>query len=183
MVYPRACGGTTSSSPVKAPVVGLSPRLRGNRAAVPAMRAPGRSIPAPAGEPREQHADTCPHRVYPRACGGTADSYYCNPGATGLSPRLRGNLGIVSHAGHKARSIPAPAGEPSGGTPWTAMSWVYPRACGGTANGVQSVRCHVGLSPRLRGNRRKELCPCDLDGSIPAPAGEPSAHFPMYVPS
>ena len=50
-VYPRACGGTFSRKPHSSLSEGLSPRLRGNlylRARVPE---PGRSIPAPAGEP------------------------------------------------------------------------------------------------------------------------------------
>ena len=85
----------------------------------------------------------------------------------GLSTRVRGNrLAPVLHpVGHG--SIPARAGEP-------AHRWaVYPRACGGTrVNGVESVNI-AGLSPRVRGNLGFTALEADLDGSIPARAGEP----------
>ena len=51
-VYPRACGGTISATPGMRPMVGLSPRLRGNHRPGPDRERHGRSIPAPAGEPR-----------------------------------------------------------------------------------------------------------------------------------
>ena len=63
----------------------------------------------------------------------------------GLSPRLRGNLLLLSYFGYYHGSIPAPAGEP--------------RACGGT--------------PRLRGNLAFAFATLELGRSIPAPAGEP----------
>ena len=51
-------------------------------------------------------------RVYPRACGGTVPSADAVNEAIGLSPRVRGNLGIdVSQQGAYG-SIPARAGEP-----------------------------------------------------------------------
>ena len=51
-VYPRACGGTDSGAKPEGFYDGLSPRVRGNRFSCPAIRVPGRSIPARAGEPR-----------------------------------------------------------------------------------------------------------------------------------
>ena len=50
-VYPRACGGTLLLGVPRTSVVGLSPRLRGNRSESGAGGGKNRSIPAPAGEP------------------------------------------------------------------------------------------------------------------------------------
>ena len=113
--------------------------------------------------------------VYPRACGGTLDGIRITSHIVGLSPRLRGNLGSIDWPPCHLRSIPAPAGEPVLPSPARRAYWVYPRACGGTPIIAVIVVVVLGLSPRLRGNRS----PCGWrlrhDGSIPAPAGEPSA--------
>ena len=50
---------------------GLSPRVRGNRAAAGEPDVPERSIPARAGEPTSRSDAINPSTVYPRACGGT----------------------------------------------------------------------------------------------------------------
>ena len=70
---------------------GLSPRVRGNPN--PRCQVCGQtgSIPARAGEPHTALIGECWHGVYPRACGGTQNIYAALAGATGLSPRVRGN--------------------------------------------------------------------------------------------
>ena len=50
-VYPRVCGGTTQEGGYNVNIVGLSPRMRGNRCADSGAEAAGGSIPAYAGEP------------------------------------------------------------------------------------------------------------------------------------
>ena len=54
-----------------------------------------------------------------------------------------------------------------------AMSWVYPRVCGGTAilDGIYAIA--IGLSPRVRGNRCLRPKSTIRQRSIPACAGEP----------
>ena len=70
-VYPRACGGTTTSCQNHSSSSGLSPRLRGNRPS-PSRIGPARgSIPTPAGEPLSVLPSYPIAPVYPRACGGT----------------------------------------------------------------------------------------------------------------
>ncbi len=131
-VYPRACGGTPSAARPMRIVGGLSPRVRGNRLTARPSRPRRRSIPARAGEPgaavREDHL----MRVYPRACGGTADELTALPSKSGLSPRVRGNLGQVAERRYHLGSIPARAGEPEAPPVGTQPPRVYPRACGGT---------------------------------------------------
>ena len=90
-VYPRVCGGTR---PVFSPFVyqyGLSPRVRGNRYAIPHCRLPIRSIPACAGEPGPTLTTASLDKVYPRVCGGTPGTVRFCQQRQGLSPRVRGN--------------------------------------------------------------------------------------------
>ena len=176
-VYPRACGGTKEKVEIQSCDLGLSPRLRGNqgKSRNPKLR-PG-SIPAPAGEPMRTGSVSMRTGVYPRACGGT-DAWFNHPRYTlGLSPRLRGNRECIMSKKHKKRSIPAPAGEPRCGKGWSLMLRVYPRACGGTTMVIPSPTPRAGLSPRLRGNRIAVEGDRGLDGSIPAPAGEPTLYY------
>ncbi len=173
-VYPRACGGTYRTLRNRPKPVGLSPRLRGN---LPHeflfYLCPG-SIPAPAGEPPAEPRLTTRSRVYPRACGGTRSLVSLSRRALGLSPRLRGNHSHESVHDQPVGSIPAPAGEPSSPGGFLSIPQVYPRACGGTADILDYVICDGGLSPRLRGNRSILVSSIAAEGSIPAPAGEPS---------
>ena len=153
--------------------LGLSPRLRGNRHRQRQPIAAARSIPALAGEPAIPVNTLLAVTVYPRACGGTADSHIVTIPSSGLSPRLRGNHLRQKLNPRNKRSIPALAGEPAS----LLSKWdrypVYPRACGGTPRKLRKKHIAVGLSPRLRGNllQRGQLAICG--GSIPALAGEP----------
>ena len=77
-------------------------------------------------------------------------------------------------------------GEPLCSTTHDPRSPVYPRVCGGTSLEANVVAVALGLSPRVRGNRRR--CPPGLllSRSIPACTGEPSqsaletAAYPVY---
>ena len=111
-VYPRVCGGTGQTELRREYLWGLSPRVRGNRARVAALDAGAGSIPACAGEPARSTGGRRPPRVYPRVCGGTVGASPPRPHATGLSPRVRGNLRSGSKRALAPRSIPACAGEP-----------------------------------------------------------------------
>ncbi len=155
-------------------LLGLSPRLRGNLRAGRLPQPRDRSIPAPAGEPVDKLTLYDIWWVYPRACGGTPARTLPLQRREGLSPRLRGNRQARGARGKPSGSIPAPAGEPR--VRWTGLHHhqVYPRACGGTAQGKTWLLKNVGLSPRLRGNLRYRVIRRAAERSIPAPAGEPS---------
>ena len=192
-VYPRVCGGTPASRSLMLPESGLSPRVRGNlRIRSPAAAASG-SIPACAGEPPSADIRHRQRGVYPRVCGGTGAVLFMDEAASGLSPRVRGNLRRRLPGRFHPGSIPACAGEPCvcrpypaalrvyprvcGGTHqvWRLLrgSRVYPRVCGGTTKAPGAKPPPKGLSPRVRGNRpnisRRPL----RWRSIPACAGEP----------
>ena len=153
-VYPRVCGGTAIQLGVHLFYRGLSPRVRGNLAYDnPGDRVFG-SIPACAGEPSLYPMRYSFLTVYPRVCGGTRVGIHYGHAMWGLSPRVRGNhLGLVRWA-ERTGSIPACAGEPAYLCAYKAKLPVYPRVCGGTHLGFWLKSPHVGLSPRVRGNRK-----------------------------
>ena len=98
---------------------------------------------------------------------------------TGLSPRVRGNLGRAGSAGLRLGSIPAGAGEPHQPLHLLRSSTVYPRGCGGTLSILSIEYSTQGLSPRVRGNPRAARRLPPINRSIPAGAGEPTAGGPV----
>ena len=193
-VYPRVCGGTGDMLNARRQLGGLSPRVRGNRRNSWTSANSAGSIPACAGEPPVRKPSTRLKPVYPRVCGGTADTktgqrttsvyprvcggtyHLCNRAgpAGGLSPRVRGNPDPHLALRCVTRSIPACAGEPLRLMWISTLPRVYPRVCGGTPR-IDALHHHAeGLSPRVRGNQCWNLGGAHIQGSIPACAGEPS---------
>ena len=70
-VYPRVCGGTSTSHTWATCSMGLSPRVRGNLRRSQRIAPRPRSIPACAGEPCIVLLRSRLQPVYPRVCGGT----------------------------------------------------------------------------------------------------------------
>ena len=112
-------------------------------------------------------------RVYPRVCGGTGVPLDAAGESVGLSPRVRGNRPLLPLRKGCRRSIPACAGEPVPFRFAQPALGVYPRVCGGTLPGYPWTMSGSGLSPRVRGNRRRRRRGRTGNGSIPACAGEP----------
>ena len=137
-----------------------------------------RSIPACAGEPTCAACGSAPVWVYPRVCGGTARAKLSLLPVGGLSPRVRGNHRRQQRLARQKRSIPACAGEPRSGARMISKRRVYPRVCGGTPNVPIAVTRARGLSPRVRGNLFSADFVQQVEGSIPACAGEPPKYRP-----
>ena len=154
-VYPRACGGTVDAAGAKAEITGLSPRVRGNPVVEIAGHHQRRSIPARAGEPQTNQPPGRPGGVYPRTCGGTVRLQARTRLNAGLSPRVRGNQQRIGQDVGVVGSIPARAGEPYLRRRHRPLRRVYPRACGGTPPPGHLPGTVPGLSPRVRGNRRR----------------------------
>ena len=91
---------------------GLSPRVRGNQRHYANGYGNARSIPACAGEPPGLAELRLIEKVYPRVCGGTPTYGVLDLTKQGLSPRVRGNLGVEYQRNAGIGSIPACAGEP-----------------------------------------------------------------------
>ena len=70
-VYPRACGETCLAVVERHGVMGLSPRMRGNRYRSFGLCLAAGSIPAHAGKPAKDAVAETALGVYPRACGET----------------------------------------------------------------------------------------------------------------
>ena len=177
-VYPRVCGGTRLAQAKERTAEGLSPRMRGNPSSADCGPAILRSIPAYAGEPMNARRARGQCQVYPRVCGGTAKCARSHAVCQGLSPRMRGNppaqaLPLLAHG-----SIPAYAGEPRPASGGGGSGRVYPRVCGGTEHRIRHCRHRYGLSPRMRGNRRRVPGRALSMRSIPAYAGEPAFILP-----
>ena len=85
-------------------------------------------------------------------CGGTGSGTTLRAAADGLSPRVRGNLGLQLRLHIDYRSIPACAGEPEAKLVYQRKEEVYPRVCGGTVTREPICCVKMGLSPRVRGN-------------------------------
>ena len=106
-------------------------------------------------------------------CGGTFCGYGFLRSCRGLSPRVRGNPLRGRRRNSRRRSIPACAGEPWSRSAASSLHKVYPRVCGGTGRWYAEGRRGRGLSPRVRGNPRRNSADERHIGSIPACAGEP----------
>ena len=172
-VYPRVCGGTSTSDRWSGLPAGLSPRMRGNLSRRVRADLVAGSIPAYAGEPGRRRRCPAAPRVYPRVCGGTGVRSRSRSRFWGLSPRMRGNHAVPVHDRRHLGSIPAYAGEPPSRAAWAMTTGVYPRVCGGTTVTSSTRPRNSGLSPRMRGNPRRVCCCLTVNGSIPAYAGEP----------
>ena len=132
LLYPRVCGGTTPGVCARCALVGLSPRVRGNRLKARHTWYYERSIPACAGEPSPSQPSCPPLPVYPRVCGGTNRAAVAYQRGNGLSPHVRGNPPPAPLPPSGRRSIPACAGEPHLPRHPRMRRRVYPRVCGGT---------------------------------------------------
>ena len=156
-VYPRVYGGTISSHHRVTNSMGLSPRVRGNHLAR-VLADPGLgSIPACTGEPLALKNRNGRCWVYPRVYGGTIIEVLVAGASDGLSPRVRGNLFTLQGDRVDVGSIPACTGEPRTSNRTSPHGPVYPRVYGGTGLGVLIFVGGVGLSPRVRGNRQREV--------------------------
>ena len=151
-VYPRTCGGTYEDRHCPYPLEGLSPHMRGNRAATVLCNGIPGSIPAHAGEPHTPPLCPLSTQVYPRTCGGTSAAAKSLYSWSGLSPHMRGNQSQDPEHEPTMGSIPAHAGEPRPAPLARIIGGVYPRTCGGTATERVFLRDEYGLSPHMRGN-------------------------------
>ena len=148
--------------------------MRGSPVRGNAFKLLKRSIPAHAGEPSASHRWPQAVGVYPRACGGAAGQPGGDRRGTGLSPRMRGSLRRGFFRTDCPGSIPAHAGEPAAVANRYRPGRVYPRACGGAFFSRLNLFSVLGLSPRMRGSPGERSQTRDIDGSIPAHAGEPT---------
>ena len=155
---------------------GLSPRVRGNRPGWAGRPVQSGPIPACAGQPSHHKSAIEFGRAYPRVCGATTRRLVTVLASWGLSPRVRGNRNSQNLSGMIFGPIPACAGQPFQLFSLSIYSRAYPRVCGATAGCTFRAASNRGLSPRVRGNRKKSPLRVGCGGPIPACAGQPQMH-------
>ena len=172
-VYPRVGGEPVGMHSKARYAPGLSPRGRGTPGRLRRSRSAARSIPAWAGNPSSGAAPRRPLWVYPRVGGEPDRPAPLSNVLEGLSPRGRGTRLVRGQRRVLRRSIPAWAGNPTGGPAPAPAQRVYPRVGGEPVYALRSVAGEQGLSPRGRGTPC-QCAPMPLSGrSIPAWAGNP----------
>ena len=150
-VHPRACGEHDNWQSVKNYIHGSSPRMRGTSCTFASHFAPGRFIPAHAGNIGSKRFSTTATTVHPRACGehiciGRKLTLVC-----GSSPRMRGTYGFNTALHVAVRFIPAHAGNILLPFLRQEKRAVHPRACGEHRSSASWARLTPGSSPRMRG--------------------------------
>ena len=111
------------------------------------------SIPACAGETRDDAVGRPAAEVYPRVCGGNRGILTQVTAVAGLSPRVRGKRPNLAVNELRYWSIPACAGETTASPSTSSTNTVYPRVCGGNRTRVPIIMTATGLSPRVRGKQ------------------------------
>ena len=174
-VYPRMYGETEVEQVIPGTNEGLSPHVRGNRIRRPSGCRSRRSIPACTGKPSPLRGEHHEETVYPRMYGETRQGMARLGSAWGLSPHVRGNPLNVLDAHVEVRSIPACTGKPVAARAERDHDVVYPRMYGETIKAVGNCYSPEGLSPHVRGNRRRRCSGGRDPRSIPACTGKPIA--------
>ena len=172
-VHPRGCGESVRIAYCMTAGSGPSPRVRGIPASSRRSPPAPRSIPAGAGNPWLWRAGLRQPRVHPRGCGESAFGSATMARHAGPSPRVRGIRRPSTARRRRRRSIPAGAGNPSGGGSETCRQRVHPRGCGESVDERLRVDRAVGPSPRVRGIPPAGIGGVERPGSIPAGAGNP----------
>ena len=170
-VHPRVRGERTLDLDNPVAQLGSSPRARGTAVPRPSPAAPGRFIPACAGN---GPASVSPGRappVHPRVRGERLGAMVMSEPNFGSSPRARGTvaggLGLVE----PQRFIPACAGNGEAKKATTASQAVHPRVRGERRNTTSCSYCLTGSSPRARGTAPCSSWRCIGPRFIPACAG------------
>ena len=174
-IIPAHAGNTGEGAETRAYPIGSSPRMRGTPDAVNhAPHAVG-IIPAHAGNTAPTPTWSRRPRDHPRACGEHNTGHHRRTLRTGSSPRMRGTRLHRDDAKPDPGIIPAHAGN----TYWTRWAGLpnadHPRACGEHWINARRNPKIMGSSPRMRGTREYQSVPEDIDGIIPAHAGNTRA--------
>ena len=110
--------------------------------------------------------------AHPRACGENPDADRLFGEPAGSSPRMRGKRPQLLAQRVNPRLIPAHAGKTRIHKPPFVAGSAHPRACGENSSWEAESVCAAGLSPRMRGKRRKHNHRRVPRGLIPAHAGK-----------
>ena len=135
---------------------GLSPLARGTLDAIENASPDKRFIPAGAGNTAPGTISPARWPVYPRWRGEHFSTISCVTQLHGLSPLARGTLRPPQLNAHRARFIPAGAGNTTPLTRLRPVPAVYPRWRGEHGEKRRDEIQQAGLSPLARGTPNRE---------------------------
>ena len=170
--HPRVCGADHSQRAGAAPSRGSSPRVRGRRLLPQLLKLSRGLIPACAGQTLNRRSARIHPRAHPRVCGADGGLQPAEVLVEGSSPRVRGRLRVsglvVGHGG----LIPACAGQTWSRAFRLRDLRAHPRVCGADWPRLYGFFLGRGSSPRVRGRPLLDAVPLDVEGLIPACAGQ-----------
>ncbi|SBG53510.1 Domain of uncharacterised function (DUF2825) [Klebsiella pneumoniae] len=175
-VYPRWRGEHALRSRPAVTDCGLSPLARGTPCSLHPYKPSLRFIPAGAGNTSATTSNQLGFTVYPRWRGEHNNSLAIWEADAGLSPLARGTLVISSLICHKARFIPAGAGNTSYSLWRSGSGSVYPRWRGEHWADKFREAEKRGLSPLARGTPGVQQSIISKIRFIPAGAGNTRYH-------
>ena len=170
--HPRVCGENGPRSPLRARLLGSSPRVRGKQAGERDPVLFDGLIPARAGKTWCCGCTPPPGAAHPRACGENAREYFEEATRFGSSPRVRGKPPTEADEDIDLGLIPARAGKTGSAPGARGSRRAHPRACGENTPPTAHNQVAGGSSPRVRG-KLSLSSRCHWDGGlIPARAGK-----------
>ena len=173
-VHPRSRGEHRLQASDWTARAGSSPLARGTRRPHRRGRAPGRFIPARAGNTGPSATGDRMRPVHPRSRGEHPATPPASLAETGSSPLARGTLSRFAYEARPTRFIPARAGNTARGLCVECSTPVHPRSRGEHRPELDVTGLAVGSSPLARGTRAQQAIECALDRFIPARAGNTS---------
>ena len=179
--HPRAGGENLLQLAKGQDLKGSSPRWRGKRRGIDALRRSVRLIPALAGKTRARQSRLRRRGAHPRAGGENGWALHSSETGRGSSPRWRGKPGVKLTRLGDVRLIPALAGKTPRDRPPPRHAQAHPRAGGENHGGGHMSGRRSGSSPRWRGKRCGDGLPVAAPGLIPALAGKTRKHAPLQT--
>ncbi len=151
-VHPRERGERATPCCCCVPCSGSSPRARGTRRLARHRRAPGRFIPASAGNASGCSRSSPLTAVHPRERGERFLRRLDRAALSGSSPRARGTLELEQRNQAACRFIPASAGNAPSSGARTSRSSVHPRERGERGGHLKTPPAGSRFIPASAGN-------------------------------
>ena len=170
-VHPRMRGERSAGGRTAWACLGSSPHARGTPGELVQDLVTARFIPAYAGNASGPHDASGSCAVHPRIRGERKSSLLSEPSLLGSSPHARGTRYRPGWGPHRARFIPACAGNAIQRRASSSLLKVHPRMRGERDGRAVFQPAGFGSSPHARGTQHQTLRDQRADGFIPACAG------------
>ena len=149
--HPHACGDKLISDLSEDGFSGSSPRVWGQAVSTFPMKRTSRIIPTRVGTSPFRSECVRGFEDHPHACGDKCYIYLFGCNLKGSSPRVWGQVSILSSAISLRRIIPTRVGTRRFRRRMPRCSWDHPHACGDKAASYLQCPITIGSSPRVWG--------------------------------